>query len=188
MLDVIDHLAGHPPPALRREEARRQAQASFDALFAPVDAAGFSLAERWAVAAFVAALHNQPESKRFYAERLLSADQSLGEAVALAASRAAQAAPSGPVGSYPAGPLSAEDRPAPPYRTDPAGLGAKLAAAFDHAHMLLFHPRDAAPAHMRPLVAAGWTTPAIVTLSQLVAFLSFQIRVAAGLRAMAAAA
>lgn len=188
MIDIIDHLAGHPPPALRRDEARRQAQASFDALFAPVDAAGFSLAERWAVATFVAALHNQPDSKRFYAERLLAADQSLGEAVALAALQAAQAAPSGPVGSYPAGKLSTDDRPAPPTRTDPTGLGPKLAAAFDHAHMLLFHPRDASPAHMRALVAAGWATPAIVTLSQLVAFLTFQIRVAAGLRAMSAAA
>ena len=64
----------------------------------------------------------------------------------------------------------------------------RLAAALDHAHMLLFHPRDAAPEWLQRLVDAGWTTPAIVTLSQLVAFLSFQIRVVAGLRAMQHAA
>ncbi len=32
------------------------------------------------------------------------------------------------------------------------------------------------------LIAAGWTAPGIVTLSQLVSFLTFQIRVIAGLR------
>ena len=53
--------------------------------------------------------------------------------------------------------------------------------------MLVLHPRDASPAHLQALVAAGWTTPQIVTLSQLVAFLSFQIRAVAGFRAMLAA-
>ena len=37
------------------------------------------------------------------------------------------------------------------------------------------------------LLDAGWSTTGIVTLSQIVAFLSFQIRVVAGLRALAAA-
>ena len=36
------------------------------------------------------------------------------------------------------------------------------------------------------LTEAGWTTDAIVTLSQLVSFLAFQIRVIAGLRVLAA--
>jgi uncharacterized protein YciW len=35
-------------------------------------------------------------------------------------------------------------------------------------------------------VDAGWSTTDIVTLSQIVAFLSFQIRVIAGLRVLAA--
>jgi uncharacterized protein YciW len=42
-----------------------------------------------------------------------------------------------------------------------------------------------APPALRALLDAGWSTTDIVTLSQLVAFLSFQIRVAAGLRALA---
>ena len=40
---------------------------------------------------------------------------------------------------------------------------------------------------LQALLDAGWSTPEIVTLSQLVAFLTFQIRVAAGLRTLAAA-
>ncbi|MCY1551814.1 CMD domain protein [compost metagenome] len=54
-----------------------------------------------------------------------------------------------------------------------------------HAHLLVFHPRDASPAALQALLDAGWRTTEIVTLSQLVAFLAFQIRVVIGLRALA---
>jgi CMD domain protein len=64
-------------------------------------------------------------------------------------------------------------------------LGPRLAAAFEHVHMLVFHPRDAAPASLQALLDAGWSTTGIVTLSQIVAFLSFQIRVVIGLRTLA---
>ena len=40
---------------------------------------------------------------------------------------------------------------------------------------------------MQKLIDAGWSTTDIVTLSQLVSFLSFQIRVIAGLLALAGA-
>jgi CMD domain protein len=96
----------------------------------------------------------------------------------------------GPYGRYPAGPLSREDAPGPSYHAGPEArriLGARLAAAFDHAHLLVFHPRDAAPARLQALLDAGWSTTDIVTLSQIIAFLSFQIRVAAGLRVLATA-
>ena len=65
-------------------------------------------------------------------------------------------------------------------------LGARLSAALDHMHLLVFHPRDAAPAALQVLLDAGWSTTDIVTLSQIAAFLSFQIRVVAGLRVLAA--
>ena len=65
-------------------------------------------------------------------------------------------------------------------------LGARLAAALEHAHLLVFRPRDAAPAAMQALLDAGWSTTAIVTLSQLVAFLSFQVRSVVGLRTLGA--
>jgi uncharacterized protein YciW len=56
-----------------------------------------------------------------------------------------------------------------------------------HAHLLVFHPRDASPAALQKLLDAGWSATDIVTLSQLVSFLTFQIRVVAGLRTLAAA-
>ena len=189
--DVIDLLAGIEPgsglDAVRRqrEAARTHAQASFDGLFAPVDASGFSVTERWAVAAFLALLHNQDDAAAFYAEGLAARDAVLAKVVRGEAGRAAAR---GPFGRFPAGPLTAEDSAGFVHRADAAVLGRRLAAALDHAHMLLFHPRDAAPEWLQRLVDAGWTTPAIVTLSQLVAFLSFQIRVVAGLRAMQHAA
>ncbi len=65
-----------------------------------------------------------------------------------------------------------------------AALGDKLCAALEHAHMLVFHPRDSASGLLRTLEAAGWSADDIVTISQLVAFLSFQVRAAAGLRAL----
>jgi CMD domain protein len=86
------------------------------------------------------------------------------------------------------GPLGREDAAVPRYRADAATrrtLGPRLAAALEHAHLLVFHPRDAAPADLQALLDAGWSTTEIVTLSQLVAFLAFQIRVVAGLRALA---
>ena len=65
-------------------------------------------------------------------------------------------------------------------------LGDKLAAAFEQAHLLVFHPRDASPAGLQALLDAGWDNTDIVILSQLVAFLSFQIRVVLGLRTLQA--
>ncbi len=95
----------------------------------------------------------------------------------------------GPYGGYPAGPLSREDKPGPLYRAAAAArdrLGLRLSAGLEHAHMLVFHPRDAAAPDLQVLLDAGFSTTDIVTLSQLVAFLAFQIRLVAGLRALAA--
>ena len=88
-----------------------------------------------------------------------------------------------------AGPLRREDAAGPAYRVSAVtrrALGPRLAAAFEHVHLLVFHPRDAEPAALRALLDAGWSTTDVVTLSQIVAFLSFQIRVVAGLRALTA--
>ena len=76
----------------------------------------------------------------------------------------------------------------PIYRVDADTrrvLGRRLAAAFEHVHLLVFHPRDATPEALQALLDAGWSTTGIVTLSQIVAFLSFQVRVVAGLRTLA---
>ena len=190
LTDVIDALAGIKPGfALdavrnRRPQAREQAEASFRALFEPEAFAGVSATERFALAVFVTGLHGDAVSAALYAERLAATGPAPEVAAAIDAAIAA-AAGQGPYGGYPAGPLSREDTPGPSYHAGPEArrsLGARLATAFDHAHLLVFHPRDAAPARLQALLDAGWSTTDIVTLSQIIAFLSFQIRVAAGLR------
>jgi CMD domain protein len=191
--DVIDTLVGiEPGSALdairhRRSQARDQAQASYRALFAPEIPGGVTATERFAVAAFVTGLHGGAETAAFYAAGLAAsaASPELRGAIdtAIAAAKG-----QGPYGAYPVGPLSREDTTGPIHLVAAetrAALGARLAAAFDHMHLLVFHPRDAAPAALQALLDAGWSTTDIVTLSQIAAFLSFHIRVVAGLRALA---
>jgi CMD domain protein len=156
-------------------------------LFAPEAPGNVTAVERFAVGAFVAGLHGAPAAAACYAAGLAESEApaALTEAVAAAV---AEARTNGPYGRYPAGPLSREDTGGASYRVGAATrrtLGPRLAAAFDHVHMLVFHPRDAAPASLQTLLDAGWSTTDIVTLSQIVAFLSFQIRVVAGLRVLA---
>lgn len=186
--DVIDHLVGIVPGSrldavrAQRAQARDNAQASYLALFHPAEPGDVSLVERYAVAVFVAGLHRQPAIQAFYAAGL-SARPALPVMLEAEIARGATA---GPYGAYPEGPLSAEDKDGPVF-TAITAVGPRLAAALAHAHMLVFHPRDASADALRRLEAAGWSATGIVTLSQLVAFLSFQIRVIVGLRALAEA-
>jgi len=191
--DVIDALVGITPGSpldairARRPEARAHAQATYRALFAPEAPGNVTAQERFAVGGFVAGLHGATAVAVCYAARLAEsgAPAALKEAVDAAI---AEARTSGPYGRYPAGPLSREDTAGLGYRVGAATrrtLGTRLAAAFEHVHLLVFHPRDAAPAALQALLDAGWFTTDIVTLSQIVAFLSFQIRVVTGLRILA---
>ena len=191
--DSIDALVGITPGSsldairARRPEARAHAQATYRALFAPGVLGNINAPERFAVGAFVSGLHGATAIAAAYAARLAEsgASAALKDAVDAAVK---EAKTHGPYGSYPAGPLSREDTAGPVYRVGAATrgtLGPRLAAAFEHVHMLVFHPRDAAPAALQALLDAGWSTTDIVTLSQIVAFLSFQIRVVIGLRTLA---
>jgi CMD domain protein len=191
--DVIDTLVGIAPGSpldairARRPEARTHAQATYRALFAPEAPGTVTGPERFALGEFVAGLHDATAIAAYYAARLAEsgASAALRDAVDAAI---AEGRTHGPYGRYPAGPLSREDAPGSSYRVGAAtrgALGQRLAAAFEHVHMLVFHPRDAAPAALQALLDAGWSTTDIVTLSQIVAFLSFQIRVVAGLRTLA---
>jgi CMD domain protein len=123
----------------------------------------------------------------FYRAKLAAnSDGTLAEAINAEIERGKT---SGPYGSFPAGPLSVENKAGLIYRVGADRrpvLGARLAAALEHAHLLVFRPRDAASADMKALLGAGWSSTGIVTLSQLVAFLSFQVRVVAGLRVLGA--
>ncbi|MCP3411186.1 CMD domain protein [Bradyrhizobium sp. CCGB01] len=194
-IDIIDTLAGiEPGSALdairaRRLQARENAQKSYLSLFEPVDAGDFSLTERAAVAAFVTGLHGESPVATYYREKL-AATADGKKLLEVIDAEIARGKTSGPYGSFPAGPLSVENTAGLIYRVSAASksaLGARLVAALEHAHLLVFRPRDAASADMKALLAAGWTNTGIVTFSQLVAFLSFQVRVVSGLRTLAAA-
>lgn len=193
MTDVIDKLVGIAPGSrldtVRRNriQARDNAQLSYEALFAPATPGTVLIEERYAVAYFVAGLHRNDAAAGFYKEALGHHDRA-GLVGAISA-EIQRGLTSGPYGSYPAGPLSSEDTPGLVYAPDAANrtvLG-RLDAALVHAHLLVFRPRDASSAALQALLNAGWSTDDIVTLSQLVAFLSFQIRVVTGLSALAAA-
>jgi CMD domain protein len=190
--DVIDALVGITPGSpldairARRPEARAHAQATYRALFTPEKPGTVSAQERFAVAVFVASLHGATAIAARYAERLAESGASTALKGAVDAA-VAESRTSGPYGSYPTGPLSRENAAGLSYRVGATrqALGPRLAAAFEHVHLLVFHPRDAAPPSLQALLDAGWSTTDVVTLSQIVAFLSFQIRVVTGLRTLA---
>ena len=189
--DVVDRLLGIAPGSRLdrarrgREIARDNMQASFMALFAPASFGDVPAVERFAIAAFVTGLHREAAMTGMYADRIAVSD-GLAPVVREAAGRGAV---EGPYGRFPPGRLTSEDVPGPEFRVDDgarAVLGDRLAAALEHAHMLVFHPRDASAARLQKLFDAGWSTTDIVTISQIVAFLSFQVRVVIGLRALQA--
>lgn len=62
-----------------------------------------------------------------------------------------------------------------------------LATIARHADMVTQHPIQATEQHIRLLEQAGLSNPQIVALSELIAFVNFQTRVAAGLRLMRSA-
>lgn len=190
--DVLDELAGvradGPVDALRRRRpvTREQLQASFDALFSPVDDAHLGLEERALVAAFATRLTADDTTAAWYARHAV--ESAGAEQSALVIAEAVTAAASGPYGSYREEGLQAESTDGPRYAPAPevaSELGVRLTAALAHAHLLTFRPREADDAALRALRDAGWSADGIVALSQLVAFLAFQQRVASGLRVLA---
>ncbi len=188
MTDIIDLLAGIAPgdalSAVRdqRAQARENAQLSFEALLEPADAGTFPLSERYAVAAFVAQVHGFDAASAFYGDLL---GDEAADLIAPIAAAATSAAATGPYGAYRESALQSESTGGPRWSAD-AALGERLAAALTHAHLLVFRPREARPEALDALVDAGWSADDIVSLSQLVAFLSFQLRAAWGLRVLAA--
>jgi CMD domain protein len=195
MSDLIDELLRITPGSrldtIRRHRAvaRDNIQLAYVALFEPRDVSQLSLLERLAVASFVAGLHQHQSLSSHYANRLGWTDG--GPAIAaLIEGEIERGQTEGPYGDYPAGPLSAENAPGLHYQVaDDARrlLGARLTAALEHAHLLVFRPRDASPAALDGLRRAGLSTAGIVTLSQLVSYLAFQVRIVEGLTALAAA-
>ncbi|QAY59472.1 CMD domain protein [Microbacterium protaetiae] len=188
MTDLIDTLVGidvgSPLDALRakRPVARSDAQTTYDALITdPGDLARASAVERAAIAFWVAALSRAEQLAANYRGLLADLDPAVATSIDDALP---DATTTGPYGTYPAGPLSAEDEAGLHFTASPAlrdAVGTRLAAALEHAHLLTFRPRDASPDALQALLEAGWSTDGIVTVSQLVAFIHFQLRVITGL-------
>ena len=194
--DIIDLLAGIEQGSLLdrlrsgRQQARDNAQKSFLALFQPAFETSFKPVERFAIASFVAGLHQQPIIEIFYA-RQISEQSASGDISTAIHAETNRGLTVGPYGDYPAGPLSVENKFGLLFKVDPhnrAILGDRLSSALEHAHLLVFRPRDADSQTLQRLLDAGWSTDETVTLSQLVSFLAFQIRVIAGLTVLATSA
>ncbi|MEK6346727.1 MAG: hypothetical protein V4764_04570 [Burkholderia sp.] len=165
-LDTIDAVAGLAPDgpvaALRRARGKvdLHTRGSEAALFDPA-LAGLSLAERWHAARHAAALSRAAGLAAAYRARLDAAEPEAGRA-ALARQTAAID-------------LAAFDT-----------LPPRLAAIAAHVRLLVETPVAAGPAHLAALRDAGLDTAAIVALSQLVAFVTYQARVVAAAAALQA--
>jgi CMD domain protein len=166
LTDLTDRLAGLAPNSplqlLRQQRAKVAAatQGSYDALFDPA-LPDLSLVERLLVALHAGQLSRSPALVAHYRRQLetAAADPSLVAAV----SGLAHARPGAPA--------------APPV--DPR-LGAMLA----FTRLLIERPIAADKAALQTLSTVGLATPAAVALAQLIAFLSYQVRLLAGLEAM----
>jgi alkylhydroperoxidase domain protein/CMD domain protein len=173
MGDVLDTLAaidaGSPLAALRRRrpDATVHTEGAHRALFVPVDPGGAGATERAAVALRVAAWHEEPRLAAHY-RRLLTAS---GEGGGALADAVVAGVPGGGTAALTDGPLAA-----------------RLRAELDHADLLTTRPADARPEHLAALAAAGLTERDVVTVSQVIGYVSFQARVLAGLLLLAGAA
>ncbi|MFP7364227.1 alkylhydroperoxidase domain protein [Corynebacterium callunae] len=184
MSDIIDILVGADLHELRdnRPQARENAQKSFEALLEPKNPGAFSYGERYAVATYVSGLHQFSPAVDLYQDLLL--DEAPTTLVHAVSDAVAQGLSSGPYGTYREPGLADESEPGGSIRNDVVALGDRLAAAFDYAHLVVFHPRDSRPEVLGRLSAAGWTADETVSLAQLISFLTFQLRVALGLRTL----
>lgn len=189
--DVLDTVLGVEPgdrlDQLRRQrlQARDNAQLAYEAIFVPVEEAEFPVAHRFAVAQLVADLHGFGPLAEYYRARL--AETGGDELAGLVSDLADDVGTTGPYGRFKEAGLQGRNTEGLRVELDAAqreALGDKLAAALEHTHAMVYRPRETSPELLERLSAAGWDATGIVTLSQLVAFLAFQIRLAAGLDAL----
>jgi CMD domain protein len=168
-IDVIDLMAGLAPGSAlhtlrhQRDKVAVATQGSYDAMF---DAAveGLSVTERLLVALYACSLSRAVELSDHYRSRLvaLEVDPALLEVAESSIAKTKATA------------------------TATATADPRLRAMLAFTHTLITNPIAGDKPALMALSAAGLTTPAIVALAQLIAFLSYQLRVVAGLKAMQA--
>lgn len=136
----------------RRADIASYIQASYDALLEPADEAGVRRAERGLIALRVAVLDESAPLIAHY--RAFLAGQGVDSALVTATEGAALGAP----------------------------LSLRLLAMLTHVDRLTNAPELASPEHLAELKAQGLSDANIVTISQLISFVSFQVRTIAGLQ------
>jgi CMD domain protein len=162
--DIINYLAGIAAGSelarlrAERPETLQFAQGSYLALLEPNDPGGVTHLEREAIALRAASLERCLDVADLHRERLQSLDMSDEMIAAIEGG------------------------------SDGAGLPARLTALLRHADLLTTSSRTGSAAALELLREAGLTARDIVTVSQLIAYLSYQIRMIATLRAMGGAA
>ncbi len=187
-LTIIERLAALPQgsPVTRALRNRPELLEGLEAGYRTLmRTGGPARREQLAVAAFAAVLHGEEVVIRHFHELLAAED---GPLAAIVAREADNASLPGPYGVWPPGPLSAEDLDGPAWRADPPlrqHLGARLAAALEHAHLITLHPRDTSAGASEALAQAGWQAEEIRALNGLIAWIGALSPVVAGLRAYA---
>lgn len=157
--DVLADIAGIEPGSplalLRsaRPEIVRQTQNTFLSIFEPENDSGLTRPEREAVAVWVATLAKAPNVAAFHRARLIA----LGSASERLASIGAS--------------------------VDELDLTSRERALLRHAELLTNRPATAEKSDTDLLLNAGVTPSEVVGLAQLVAFMSFEIRTIAVLKA-----
>ena len=158
--DIVDDAAAllpDSPMAMLRQQREafvRHTQGSHDVLITPADPAGVSLIERAAVALVVASIEHDAALIAHYRTRL----------EAVGADRAVVAAANGEAAA--------------------SGLPPRLAAILHHVSQVTTAPGMATRGDLDALRDAGLAPRDIVTITQIVAFVSYQVRVVTGLRAL----
>lgn len=161
--DVVDACvplaAGQPTHAVRhgRPKVVAATQACHDGLFSSA-VSGIDVAERLAAAQLACVLSHAPALAQHHRKLLVAqGPQAAAWADAIDAGRWPQVQP------------------------------VRLATILGYTAKLIERPIDGDRAAVQALVQVGLSTPAIVALAQLIAFVSYQVRLVAGLQAMAAA-
>jgi CMD domain protein len=155
--DILGIAPGSPLALLRRRrpEALRHSQGAYRELLRPADPGGVSHAERAALALRVALREGEPALAARYRALL----QRAGARTEMEA---------------------AEDLSA-----DGAAASERLAALLRFADLVALRPGACGQAEIDRLLALGLSPRDIVAVTQLVSFVPYQVRLLAGLRAMA---
>jgi CMD domain protein len=159
--DSINELAGVAPDSpvgqlrAQRPEVVRAAQASYRTLLEPDDPAGVSRREREMIALRVAVLTPSPTVAAWHRDRLRG------------------------LGATDADLAAIEQFP------DGTRLSPRETAILRYTDRLTREPGTARPEHIADVKAAGLSPRDIVTIAQLIAYMSFAVRLIAGLRLLA---